>query len=90
MRDHPTLHSDTNYYKGAPDFTPDFLRGVRVAQSFVFCVVFCRSFFVLLFFFAWSLCCMFFFKLWILITPLAAIVLTASCSGSKRYSIILI
>jgi hypothetical protein len=28
MGDHPTLHSDTNYYKGTPDFTLDFLVGL--------------------------------------------------------------
>ena len=38
--------------------------GVCVAQSSIFCVVFCRSFvcpFVLLSFFFWSLCCLTFF-----------------------------
>jgi hypothetical protein len=35
--------------------------GVRVAQSLVFCVVFCRSLFVLLCFFFWSLYCLSFF-----------------------------
>ena len=37
----------TAYPSGAPEFIPDF-SGVRVAQSLVFCVVFCRpmSFFV--------------------------------------------
>ena len=32
---------------GAPELIPDF-NGVRVARSLVFCVVFCRSLFVLL------------------------------------------
>jgi len=32
----------TAYPSGAPEFIPDFSR-VRVAQSLVFCVVFCRS-----------------------------------------------
>jgi hypothetical protein len=39
---------------GAPEFTPCF-SGVRVARSLVFFVVFCKSLFVLLFFFYWSL-----------------------------------
>ena len=34
---------------GAPEFTPG-CSGVRAAQSFVFCVVCCRSFFILLLF----------------------------------------
>jgi len=33
--------------------------GVRVARSLVFCVMFCRSLFVLLFFFFSPLCCLF-------------------------------
>jgi hypothetical protein len=39
-------------------------------RSFVFCVVFCRSLFVLLCFFFWPLCCLFVSDLRILITPL--------------------
>ena len=44
--------------------------GVRIAKYLVFCVVFCRSLFVLLSFFLCSLCCLSFFDLRILITPL--------------------
>ena len=36
-----------SYYDKAPEFTPNF-SGVRVARSLVFCVVFCRSLFVLI------------------------------------------
>jgi len=43
---------------------------VRVARSLVFCVMFSRSLFALLFFFFWLLCCLFFFDLQILITSL--------------------
>jgi hypothetical protein len=43
---------------------------VRVIRSFVLCVMFCWSLFVLLSFFFWSLCCLSFFDLHILITPL--------------------
>ena len=32
--------------------------GVRVVRSLVFCVMFCRSLFVLLSFSIWSLCCL--------------------------------
>jgi hypothetical protein len=42
-------------------FTPDTkpcLCGVHVARSLVFCVKFCRSLFVLLFFFVRPLCCL--------------------------------
>ena len=48
---------------------PDF-NGVRVTQSLVLCVMFCRSLFVLLYFFFWPLCCLFFFDIGILITSL--------------------
>ena len=41
---------------------------VLVGFAFVFCVVFCRSLFVLLFLFIWPLCCLS-FNLRILITP---------------------
>ena len=44
--------------------------GVRVAQTLVFCLVFCRSvFFLLFFFFCWPFCCLSFFNLRLLITP---------------------
>ena len=38
---------ETAYPSGAPEFTP-ILSGVHVSRSLVFCVVFCRSLFVLL------------------------------------------
>ena len=53
---------------GAPAFIRGF-SGVRVAQSLVFCVMFCRSFFVLLSFSVWPLCCLS-FDLGFLIIPL--------------------
>ena len=43
--------------------------GGCIARSLVFRVVFCRSLFVLLSFFFWSLCCLS-FELGMLITPL--------------------
>jgi hypothetical protein len=44
--------------------------GVRVAGYLIFCVMFCTSLFILLFFLFWPLCCLSFFDLRILITPL--------------------
>jgi hypothetical protein len=44
--------------------------GVRVTRSFI--CMFCRSLFVLLYFFFWPLCCLFFFDIRILITPLVS------------------
>ena len=52
--------------------SPLVFSGVRVTRSLVLCVCFCRSLFVLLYFFFWSLCCLFFFDLRILITPLVS------------------
>ena len=58
------------YPSRATKFTPSF-NGICVARSSVLCVMFCRSLFVLVSFFFWSLCCLSFFDLWLLITPLA-------------------
>jgi hypothetical protein len=41
-------------------FTPVF-SGVRVARALIFCVVFCTSLFLLLYFFICPLCCLYFF-----------------------------
>ena len=53
--------------------TPAF-NGVCVTQLqyLYFCVVFCRSLFALLSFFIWSLCCLSFFDLRLLITHLVS------------------
>jgi hypothetical protein len=64
-----TFGAGTAYPSGVPEFIPCFC-GVRVARSLVFCVMFCRSLFVLLTFFFWPLYCMSFFDLQYLITPL--------------------
>jgi hypothetical protein len=45
----------TAHSSRAPKFTPDF-SWVRFSRSFVFCVVFGKSLFVLLSFFFWPLC----------------------------------
>ena len=50
---------------------------IRVTQSFVFCVLVCRSLFILLFFFFWLLYCLFFsFGHCIVCSLLLAIVLS--------------
>ena len=43
---------------------------LNVNVSLVFCVMFCRSLFILLYFFCWPLYCLFFFDLRLLIAPL--------------------
>ena len=53
-----TSGTGTAYPSGAPEFTPGFSR-VRVTRSIVMCM-FCRSLFVLLQFFFWSLFFLFF------------------------------
>ena len=61
----------TAYPSGAPEFTPCF-SGVRVTRSLVLYVCFvdrCLSF---LYSFFWQLCCLFFFDIRILITPLVS------------------
>ena len=59
----------TNYCLLENDATAysSVMRGVHVAQSLDFCVVFCRSLFVLLCFFFWSLYCLSLFDLKLLI-----------------------
>ena len=58
MRTGVTCGAGTAYPSRAPEFTPSF--EVHVARSLVFCVMFCRSLFVLLSYFIWPLCCLFF------------------------------
>ena len=45
--------------------------------SLVLCAIFCRSLFVLLYFFFCPFCCLFFFDIWIPITPLVSSTLLA-------------
>ena len=52
--------------------SPPVFSGVRVTRSLVLCVMFCISLFVLFFTFFWPLCCLFFFDLRIMITPLVS------------------
>ena len=51
--------------------SPPVFSGVRVTRSIVLYVMFCRSLFVLLYFFFWPLCCLF-FDIRILITLLVS------------------
>ena len=64
-----------------PMSSPPVFSGICVARSLVFCVMFCGSLFVLLSFFFWTLCCLSFFDLRILITPLVS-----SSSSSIKYA----
>ena len=52
--------------------SPPGFNGVRVTRSLILCVMFCRLLFVHLYFFYWPLCCLLFFDIRILITPLAS------------------
>jgi hypothetical protein len=62
----------TAYPSGTPEFTPGFKLG-SCYLMLIFMCMFCRSLFVLLYFFFWPLCCLFFFDLRILITPLVSL-----------------
>jgi hypothetical protein len=61
----------TGYPSEAPEFTPGFEWG-SCYSIFSFICMFCRSLFVLLCFFFWPLCCLFFFDIQILIAPLVS------------------
>jgi hypothetical protein len=62
--------------------SPSVFSGVHVTRSLVLYVVFCRSLFFLLSFSLWSLCCLFFFDLRILISSNSS---WASCMGHTSY-----
>ena len=71
-----SFNSNTRVTSGAGTGTlpehlssPPVFSGVPVARSLVFYKMFCRSMFVLLFCFCWSLCYLYFFDLRLLITP---------------------
>ena len=61
--------AETDCTSGAPAFTPRFIVEYCVAQSLVFCVVFCESLVVLLSFFFLPLYCLSSFELLLPITP---------------------
>ena len=66
-----TSGTGTVYPSGAPEVTPGFQWG-SCYSIFSFICMFCRSQFVLLYFFFWPLCCLFFFDIRILIAPLVS------------------
>jgi len=59
---------------------PPVFSVVRVTRSLVFCMMIYRSLFVLLYFFFWPLCYLFFFDLRIMITPFGIFKLLLSLS----------
>ena len=66
-----TSRAGTVNPSGAPEFTPGFERG-SCFSSFSFMCMFYRSLFVHLSFFFRPLCCLYFFKSRLLITPLVS------------------
>jgi hypothetical protein len=52
------------YPSGAPEFTPGFKWG-SCYSIFRFICIFCKSFIILLYFFIWPLCCLFFYGFWL-------------------------
>ena len=62
--------------------SPPVFSVVHVTRSLVFCVMFCRSLFVLLYFFFWPLCCLF-FDIRFLITPLVSLKSTNENESDK-------
>ena len=64
-----TNRAGNPYPSGAPDFTPSFQWGSGYS---IFICMFCKLLFVLLSFFFWPLCCLFFFDIWIVIAPLVS------------------
>ena len=67
------LEQEVLILSGVPEFTP-FFNDVDVAQSVVFCVLFCISMFVFLSFIVWSWHCLSFFELRLPITPLVSLI----------------
>ena len=67
-----TSGAGTAYPSGEPDFIPVFQWG-SCYSIFSFMCMLCRSLIVLLYLFFWPLCCLFFFSLRILITPLVSL-----------------
>ena len=66
-----TSGAGTAYPSGAREFTPGFQWG-SCYSIFSFICMFCRSLFVLLYFFFWPLYCLYFFDMRILITNLVS------------------
>jgi hypothetical protein len=73
-----TSGAGTAYSSRSPVFAPDIKWGSCYSIFSLKCIC-CRSLFDLLFYFFWTLCCLFFFDLRILIIPLVS-----SISSSSR------
>ena len=76
-----TSGTGTAYPSGALEFTSGFC-WCSCYSIFSFMGMFCRLLFVLLYFFFWPLCCLFFFDLRILVTPLVS----SNSSGIASFS----
>ena len=66
-----TSRAGTAYPSGEPEYTPGF-QWSSCYSIFSFICMFCRSLFVLWYFFFWPLCCLFFFDIRFLIAPLVS------------------
>ena len=74
-----TCGTGTTLPSGAPGFTISF-SGVHASRSLVYCAMFCRSFFVRLFFLFLPLYCLYLLDLRLLITPLVSFGLCIVCT----------
>ena len=73
-----TSGEGTAYPSGALEFTPGFQWG-SCYSIFRFTCMFCRSLFVLLYFFIWPLCCLFFLDI-----QIQTLLIIVQCSVSVR------
>ena len=76
-----TSGAGTTFPSGAHEFTPGFTWG-SCYSIFCFICMICRSLFVLLYFFFWPLCCLFFFDMRFLIVRLVS----SNSFSSKLFS----
>ena len=67
------------YPFGAPGYISGF-SWIHVARSLFYKVMFCKSLFVILSFFLWSVCCLYFFDLHLLITPSISSDFSCTCT----------
>ena len=68
--------------------SPPGFSGFRGTLSWVLCILFCRSLFVLLSFFCWPLCYLSFFVVWILITDYWLLITPLVSSNSSWWLIV--
>ena len=67
----PLVEQELLPFRSTPEFTPGFQWG-SCYSIFSFICMFCRSLFVILYFFFWPLLCLFFFDILIMIVPLVS------------------